>query len=134
MILFKMTNIEVEQFAILQEKMPEGEVQLRVSIQSGASKDKHLVTSRINATYIQEERPVLTVQGVCSFDIEEKSWESFAKDGKTVIHREFLAHCAMLAFGTLRGVLYAKTEKESIGKVILPLTNVDQIIKEDLVV
>ena len=57
------------------------------------------------------------------------------KDGKTVVvPAGFLQHLSALTLSTARGIQYAKTTEMGISNYIIPLTNLTEIIKDDLVI
>ena len=45
----------------------------------------------------------------------------------------FVCHLAMLAIGTARGVLHAKTENTLFNKYLIPTINVAELIKDDII-
>ena len=72
----------------------------------------------------------------CHFEIIEEHWDSlFNKETKELKLPKALAlHLVMLTVGTLRGVLHAKTENTPYNKFFIPTINVNDLVKEDLLI
>jgi hypothetical protein len=51
---------------------------------------------------------------------------------KIVIPRNTALHLAAITYSTTRGVLHAKTENTPANQLFLPLTNLENIITEDV--
>lgn len=129
---FRMNQIKVEQFAIIENQLP-NDVQLETELTYGAEKD-HIVLMRLTMSYKNGTDLLAKMVLVCTFGVAPESWTEWEREGKVIIPRLFLAHLAMHTFGTARGVLFAKTEGTPYQQMILPPTNVENMIKEDLVV
>jgi hypothetical protein len=110
-----------------------------ISINTGlrfrANKEKNLIGSFVKVQFEQEQKPFLIIEICCHFQIDQKAWEFFkTEDSKVVIPRGFITHLAMLSTGTARGVLHSKTEGTQFNHFHLPIINVAELIKEDLVI
>lgn len=69
----------------------------------------------------------------CHFNVKKDSWQNFElkTQDELIIPKEFLAHLAMIATGTTRGVLFAKIEGTEYSKFIVPILNIAEMIPED---
>ena len=81
------------------------------------------------------EKIFLMIEAGCHYRIEENAWGTMIKEEKNelVVPKGFVQHLALLAIGTARGVLHAKTENTKYNRFIIPPTNVTNFIKKDAV-
>ena len=131
---FRMDQIKVEQFAILENNIPQDDIDFSAELTHGASKEDKVIAIRLKVSYTSKETLLLVSVVSCMFKIEPESWKEWVKDDKVIVPRGFIAHLAMHTFGTARGILFAKTEGTPYQKLILPPTNVDAMIKEDFII
>ena len=131
---FRMDQIKVEQFAILENNIPQDDIDFSAELTHGASKEDKVIAIRLKVSYTSKETLLLVSVVSCMFKIEPKSWQEWVKDNKVVVPRGFIAHLAMHTFGTARGILFAKTEGTPYQRLILPPTNVDAMITEDFII
>ena len=131
---FRMDQIKVEQFAILENNFPQDDIDFSAELTHGASKEDKVIAIRLKVSYTSKETLLLVSVVSCMFKIEPESWQEWVKDNKVVVPRGFIAHLAMHTFGTARGILFAKTEGTPYQRLILPPTNVDAMITEDFII
>lgn len=135
MISFRMTQIKVEQFAILSETLPkDGHIGVETTFAVSVDAKSHAIGMRLKVSYLAEEKMLLTLVLVCTFTIDEDSWIGFVQDNTITIPHGFLAHMAVHTLGTARGVLFCKTENTVFQQLIIPPTNVDAAFAEDMVI
>lgn len=134
-IAFAMHNISVDQFAILGEHLP-NDCQIKTEIQIGIDKTNRGVAIRLRVIYQDSNgNAILVIQITCMFSVEENDWKTLIDgENKISLPHGFLAHLAMHTFGTLRGILYCKTSETPLGAIILPPTNIDELIPQKFVV
>ena len=131
---FRMDQIKVEQFAILENNIPQDDIDFSAELTHGASKEDKVIAIRLKVSYTSKETLLLVSVVSCMFKIEPESWQEWVKDDKVIVPRGFIAHLAMHTFGTARGILFAKTEGTPYQRLILPPTNVDAMITEDFII
>lgn len=134
MFKFRMQHIKVDQFAILEEKLPTTPIQLETSLGLGANKEHRMITAQLKVTFSSESNILVVLMASCLFEIHPDTWNELSTEGKTIIPKNELAHLAMHTFGTVRGILFCKTEGTNYQQLILPPTNVESMIKEPLVI
>ncbi|MBQ2784096.1 MAG: hypothetical protein IJE99_03760 [Alistipes sp.] len=132
MIGFRMLNIQVEQFAILGNDMPSGEIGFNTSLSFGVNPS--IAGVRVTTRYelVSNEERLVILELSCSFEIFRENWDALIADGKLTLPKEFLAHLAMHSVGTARGVLFSKTEGTIFSQYILPPINIAERITEDI--
>ena len=133
MIGFRMFSIKVNQFAILEKELPQKDVSLDTSLSYGFTPLKPEACITIKVELAQEDKPLVILETSCFFEIKKEDWDSLCKDGKIIIPRDLVAHFAMHAVGTMRGILFSKTEGTPFCQFILPPINVSEKITEDVV-
>lgn len=131
-IQFRLTGIEVPQFAIFTENEFSDSMNIDYGFEFSVNENDSLLRCEAAASYIDGGTPVMKIVVRCDFFIEQSSWASLKKDNGTVFPAGFLQHLASLTVGTMRGVYYGKTENTIHNRFFIPLLNVTQAIKEDL--
>ncbi len=135
MIAFRMNKITIEQFAILSTELQNsGPINLESNVKFSASIETRNVAVRMRFTFSQSNTPLLVLELVCYFELEEASWKSLYKGGEIIFPKDFLAHMAVHTVGTARGILFCKTENTPLNSLILPPLNVADMITEDFVI
>jgi len=133
---FALQGIRTEQFAIFEDNYaPKKETNLGTELQFKLDQNNKQIGVFLMFELIQGKKVFLKIQVSCHFKIEEKSWGSFIQmhESKLIVPKEFLAHLAMIATGTTRGVLFAKTESTPFSAFIVPPINVAEMIAEDAI-
>lgn len=135
MIAFRMNKIAIEQFAILSTELQDSvPINLEANVRFSASAEVRNIASRMRFTFSQSDSPLLVLELVCYFELEEASWKSLRKGDEIIFPKDFLAHMAVHTVGTARGVLFCKTENTPLNSFILPPLNVAEMINEDFVI
>lgn len=130
---FALKKITTEQFAILDENITDlSNIQLNSSIKFGINREDKFVAVFPLFKFQVENIPFLVIEIACHFKIEEASWDSFKSEKEIVFPKGLMIHLAVLAVGTTRGVLHAKTEKTSLNNFIIPTINVNRFVSDDI--
>ena len=130
-IAFYMSQIKIEQFAVLIDEISE-DLGINVSFGVQISDDYKSVRMLTQIRYAQEDSVHLMLDLVCIFNISDQSIEEVTNGNKIVLPRGFLVHMAIHSIGTARGVLHCKTEGKKMNVLVLPPINVDSMFPEDL--
>ncbi len=131
MIQFRMTRIQVNQFAILSDTL-DGSNNIDIECAMGFRASNLSIAVSAKFTF-SADVTLMLIDVTCVFDIDGVSWDSMVQnDGKLLIPKGFLAHLAMHTVGTMRGVLHCKTEGTPFNVLILPPLNVSDMIPEDV--
>ena len=130
-IAFHMSQIKIEQFAVLIDEIPE-DLGVNVSFGVQISDDYKSVRMLAQIRYTQEDTVHLMLDMACIFSLSEESIKELIESNKIVLPRGFLVHMAIHAIGTARGVLHCKTEGKKMNVLVLPPINVDSMFPEDL--
>ena len=134
---FALSRISTEQFAIIEDAYTEGkDINLTTRFKFGANAEQKVIVLHANFRFEQDGIPFVIVEAACHFTIEEKAWTGFynVEDRKLKVPQGFMCHMAVLAIGTTRGILHAKTESTPFNRFFLPTINVNETIKDDVVI
>ena len=133
-ISFSIDGIKTEQFAILEENYHEKKsVDFETGIQFKIDAESKFIASVVRISFNQGKKSFLKIDVSCHFKIDDKSWDTFINKKQQVltIPKGFLAHMAMITVGTLRGILFTKTEGTVFNKFIIPTIDVASMIEKD---
>lgn len=132
MIGFRMLKIQVEQFAILGNNTPNGEIGFNTSLSFGVNPSVAGVRVTTKYELVSNDEKLVILELSCIFEIYKESWNKLLVDGKITLPKDFLSHLAMHSVGTARGILFAKTESTVFSQYILPPINIAERITEDI--
>ncbi len=134
---FALTNITTEQFAIIDDNLPQqgAEVGIEINFRFSASDEKKMIGVFAYFAFQSEAKQFLIVEAGCHFKIKPEDWDSMLNAEQTELTAStgLLRHLATITVGTTRGILHAKTESTSFNKYHLPTINIVDVIKEDSV-
>lgn len=130
---FSLRKITTEQFAVIEDVLTEDKnFGLEAKLNYKVNKENKIIAVITTFRFINNDKPFIIIEIGCHFKIEEEAWESFKKEDKIKILKDFMSHLAMITVGTARGALHAKTEGTPFNKYIIPTINVADLIKEDV--
>lgn len=133
-ISFSIDGIKTEQFAILEENYHEKKsVDFETGIQFKIDAESKFIASVVRISFNQGKKSFLKIDVSCHFKIDDQSWNTFINKKQLIltIPKGFLAHMAMITVGTLRGILFTKTEGTVFNKFIIPTIDVASMIEKD---
>jgi hypothetical protein len=130
---FALKAIKTEQFAIIEDCFKNGEkVTFNSKIGFGADKATTTIAIFTGFRFEQNNIPFLLIETSCYFQIGEANWDTFNNNGVLLLPKDFMRQLLMLAIGTARGVLHAKTENTPFNRFLLPILDATNLIKEDV--
>ncbi|WP_439182505.1 hypothetical protein [Carboxylicivirga taeanensis] len=135
-VSFALAKVTTEQFATFEDNFcPDSDIQLKLDFRFNASIENHLVGVFAAFTFACNEKPFMTIEAGCHFEINTESWENlFDSESKQLtIPKGMIQHLAVITVGTARGILHAKTENTKFNQFHLPTVNLAEIITEDQV-
>lgn len=129
---FLFLGIRTEEFAIL-EKFPkvENDMGFNTEIQFTIYEETKEMTCFVSVEFIIKKIKLLKLKVACHFAVKPENWEDFTVENRLIVPKDFLVHLAMIAVGTTRGVLHAKTENTEYQLFAMPLIDVQNVITED---
>ena len=133
MVRFRMFKINVEQFAVLTDKLPRNtkDISLETRLLFKAAKDNKIAPV-VRFSFEKSKQPIILIEVCCEFDIHPDDWKNMIIGDDIVIPKETLEILTVQTVGVTRGVLFCKTEGTPFNVFILPPINVASMIKKDI--
>lgn len=133
MVRFRMFKINVEQFAVLTDKLPRNtkDISLETRLSFKAAKDNKIAPV-VRFSFEKGKQPIILIEVCCEFDIHPDDWKNMIIGDDIVIPKETLEILTVQTVGVTRGVLFCKTEGTPFNVFILPPINVASMIKKDI--
>lgn len=130
-LYYKYAKIELEQFAMFEENVPEKpkDVQFQTQVQFSYDKEQDVLCNKIIVTMTDNEKILLKADMYSYFAFDKDSVEQMRnEDGHLVFVPQVLVQFTSLNYGSLRGALYLKTQGTPLADYILPPVFFGQII------
>ena len=121
-ILYKYIKIETEQFATFEESFNDSveELHFQTEVMFGYAKEHGVLCTKIMVNISQMSTTILKVVVASYFEIAKESIEMLSENNKVVFPPNFLVQIASLNYGSIRGVIHAKTVNTKLNRIILP--------------
>lgn len=132
---FRLVRVNTEEFATFPEiEIQEDCIELKTGVTYAIDDENKAVKCVIRILFECSEKAFIVLQSSCEFEIEPEAWSKWlnAKNTKLTIPKGFARHLAVLTLGTSRGILHSKTENTQFNQFLLPTTNVNELVKEDI--
>lgn len=134
-IEFHLHSIQLEQFDAFENQYdPKKDTSFGVELEVLVSGKERLVSIGLWANFHQGRKTILKIGTRCHYQVLPASWESFLlpDHNQLKIPKGFCAHLALHSAGTLRGILFAKTEHTPFAKLIFPVIEIEELFTEDI--
>jgi hypothetical protein len=132
-VRFNLARISTDQFALIESSFKnEAPVNLNLSLSFGANPEMKLISVKVSFKFEHETGPFMIVEATCFFKIDADDWKSFVKEEGIVVPKGIITHFSMLAVGTTRGILHAKTEGTNFNGFIIQPVNLTELITQDI--
>lgn len=127
-ILFSFIKLDLVQFATFEADHIDDEMPLELSssFQFAYSSDA-VVCCTTTVVITKANSPILKAELNSYFKIQSESVAFLTKDDCVVLPTVLMAQFASLGYGSMRGVIYAKTMGTPLEKIILPPNDVQNI-------
>lgn len=132
---FNLIKGDIEEFAILEEQLPENLNDLIVdnSIRAKLNISDKQIALINTVKYLVKEKNLLKIRSVFYFQIDDCSWNELIKQNKLIFEKEKIQHLGIIITGATRGMLMAKCINTPYSKYILPPINIRELFYEDLI-
>ena len=132
---FELVKIGTPQFAIINDNEVSEPLQINLEVNFAVDKDISSIKNTIKVVYLNSNEPVMQLIVDCYYSVSPDSWKEMTNsDNSIIVPVGFLQHIATITVGTTRGILHEKTEGTNMNKYILPLINVTEMVKNNMVV
>lgn len=135
-VMYRFSKMELEQFAMFEENCnPElNEVQFHTEAQFSYDKDNYILCSKIIVNMASQEKPLVKAELKSYFNLLPESVENLRTDGRIMFAPPLLVQFASLCYGSIRGVIFAKTIGTPINNYVLPPVYFANLIDKGFVV
>jgi|SRR6056297_1766248 len=134
---FAFTGLRTVSFATIEAAHKKtGETDLITGLGFGIDVEDHTITCTVRFSFEKKkDQPFLILETEGFFEIHKNDFLKKVKqsDNSFLITRDLATHFAVLMIGSARGVLHAKTEGTVFNQYLLPTLDVQDMIKEDLI-
>lgn len=135
-IRYSIVSIDTDEFAML-EKYDDSKIgELKIYFNFNGLAEEKIIIIQVKCLFYQEDNPFMVIAVSTSYQIHPEDWTSIYNSDTNKIHLPLgiALHMSSLSVGTTRGILHAKTENHSVNSVIIPPVNLNDIIKENIVI
>ena len=121
-VMYRFSKMELEQFAMFEEKCnpKPKEVQFQTEAQFSYDTDNYILCSKIIVNMSAQEKPLVKAELKSYFNLLPESVENLRKDGRIMFAPPLLVQFASLCYGSIRGVIFAKTMGTPLNNYIVP--------------
>ena len=133
MIRFRMVKITTTQFAIVGDMCGEiDEIGIELGFNVKYSMDmRRIGVSPLLTLMSENDDKLLILELFCEFEVHPDDWQGMITDNRLIINKDFLGNLISQSIGTLRGVLYCKTEGTSYSNFVLPSVSISELVNTD---
>lgn len=135
-VMYKYNRMELEQFATFEENYSSEmkEVQFQTEAQFSFDKEHSVLCSRIVVNMTAMDKPLVRAELKSYFDLLPESVNNLRQDGRILFAPPLLVQFASLCYGSMRGVIYAKTMGSPLANFVLPPVYFGNLIDKTFVV
>lgn len=132
---FQLKKITTEQFDLIEDAYDESctEVNLGFGFKFGLNEKERMIAAYVKVQFEQAEKPFILLELAHHYLIEPSSWEQMKSEEHVTLPKNIATHLAALTIGSIRGMLHCKTEDTPFNNFVLPTINVNELLKEDVV-
>lgn len=127
-----MARIAVNQFAILSDDLPKGNISLSTEISFKYSDESKQIACEIGYKFNDDTEAFMVLKVQCDFKIHDEDWSGFIEKDGLSIPKNLLELFAVHTVGTTRGILFCKTEGTPFNGLMIPPINVASMMKEEV--
>jgi len=121
-IMYRFSRLHLEQFAIFEEnyKPKDNDIEFQSEVQYSFDIEHSILCCTITEKITGKEKPLIKAELNSYFDIQPESLSALRHNGKIMFPPSLLVQFASLCYGSLRGVIYAKTSNTPLSKYVIP--------------
>lgn len=136
-IQFALIGIHTLEFAIIKELYSNDNPNVEIGINAEfgiKSLAEYEIMCAPEVSFLQEGKPFLKIKVACYFSIKSEQWKKYIQEESQsiIFPKGFTDHLLMIATGTLRGVLHARTEGTVFNQYLLPTIDVTVLTPADI--
>ena len=130
-ILYQFISMELVQFATFEDCYVENDEDIEITnkFQFSYNFDENVMCCTSSVSLGKENRIFLKADLASYFGIEPNSAKSLKESEDFIAPAELLAQFASLTYGSIRGVIFAKTMGTALNNIILPPNDVRNLFQ-----
>lgn len=135
-IMYKYNRMELEQFAMFEENYDSSvtTAEFQTEAQFSFDKEQNILCSAITVCMLNKDKMLLKAKLKSYFNIMPESVEDMRVDGRISFAPQILVQFASFCYGSMRGVMYAKSMGTPLCNFILPPVYFGNLIDKGFVV
>lgn len=133
-IYYRFAGLELKQFATFENGYAEDSQEISISCKFTFAYNfsQHIVCCNNSVSIVKEGNVLVKAELDAYFAINPESIASISETDTVVLPSELQAQFASLTYGTMRGVIFAKTLGTPLNKIVLPPNDVQEVMKTPL--
>lgn len=133
-IYYRFAGLELKQFATFEEGYAEDSREIAISCKFTFAYNfsKNIVCCTNSVSIVKEGDVLVKAELDAYFAINPESVASISDTDAVILPPELQAQFASLTYGTIRGVIFAKTLGTPFSKIVLPPNDVLEVMKTPL--
>lgn len=130
-IYYHFSKMDLKQFATFEENIIDEtkDINISCSVSFAYSFEQNTVLCTITIVYLIEDKPILKANLEAYFVISAESVDNLIENDEIILPTNLQIQFASLVYGSMRGIIFAKTSDSVLGKFILPPYDVTQVLK-----
>lgn len=132
MMKFKMTKINIDQFAILNQEAPISDIDININLRFKYSLEARRIAPNMQFSFKHNESTLVILEVTCEFEIHPDDWKELITSSELCIPKSILEYFVAQTVGTARGIMHCKTEGTSYNGIILPPIDITQLVTDDI--
>ena len=136
-LYYKYVKMDLEQFAVFEENIPQklDGLKFQTQVQFDYDKAQNVLCCKITITFSEDGKPLMKAVMCSYFSISKDSLDQIRNEQDQFVFAPYmLIQFSSLNYGSLRGVLYLKRIGTKLAEHILPPIYFGQIIDKPFVV
>lgn len=132
---YKITKGECSQFSVSEENYDSKckEIKAGITVRFNYDTDSRILRCAVCVDMLQHDKSLVKCECRIHFEFSEASAQSFNSGDKVQIDRGILIQFASITYGSLRGILIAKSNDIPFAIPVLPPVYMQQIVQNDLI-
>lgn len=133
-VQFRLLDVQQLQFVNLSNAWPEGEMQINNQLQFNAETDKRIVRCNAHFEYKKNDITQLLLSVQTVFEFAREGWSAMyqLQGDQWIIPVGLVQHIADMTISAARGILAIRSEEAGLPRLVLPLINPAQMLKNNL--
>lgn len=132
-ILYRFSKMDLRQFATFEENYGDGkDIAMNCAYQFAYSSENNIVRSVLSLKMSKNELPLIKAELDIYFGLHPESAAAMTDEEYVVLPANLLRQFASLCYGSMRGILYVKTQGTPLSDIILPPSNMQDIFTEPI--